>query len=125
MKQHPHLYVGLFTVPTRIILCVAPLNIFLNYLLGMRVASAVDHTHLKYLVWGPEPVRLGFIGAPIASSISYNLVSIASVIYGVFFVRKTAWHPITAKAFTDLGFITKLSIGGVGKQCAVLVGPKH
>ncbi|KIM54288.1 hypothetical protein SCLCIDRAFT_1222157 [Scleroderma citrinum Foug A] len=90
---------GLFTVPTRIILCVAPLNIFLNYL----------------LVWGPEPVRLGFIGAPIASSISYNLVSIASVIYGVFFVRKTAWHPITAKAFTDLGFITKLSIGGVGQ----------
>jgi len=68
------------------------------------------------IVWGPEPVRLGFIGAPIASSISYNLVSIASVIYGVFFVRKTAWHPITAKAFSDLGFMTKLSFGGVGKQ---------
>lgn len=70
------------------------------------------------LVWGPEPVRLGFIGAPIASSISYNLVFIASVIYGIFFVRKTAWHPITAKAFNDLGFLAKLSLGGVGKQYA-------
>ncbi|KAL4072169.1 MATE efflux family protein [Scleroderma citrinum] len=90
---------GLFTIPTRIILCVAPINIFLNYV----------------LVWGPQPARLGFIGAPIASSISYNLVSIASVIYGVFFVRKTAWHPITAKAFTNLGFLAKLSIGGVGQ----------
>ncbi|VDC07465.1 unnamed protein product [Peniophora sp. CBMAI 1063] len=60
---------GLFTVPTQIILVVAPLNAFLNWL----------------LVWGPAPFRLGFIGAPLASAISMNLVSLASIVYGVFF----------------------------------------
>lgn len=90
---------GLFTVPTRIILFVAPINILLTFL----------------FVWGPEPVRLGFTGAPIASSISYNLVSIASVIYGVFFVPRTAWHPLTTRAFTKLGFLARLSIGSVGQ----------
>ena len=36
---------------------VAPLNLGLNYL----------------LVWGPPAVRLGFIGAPLTTSISFNL----------------------------------------------------
>ncbi|KIK23952.1 hypothetical protein PISMIDRAFT_678674 [Pisolithus microcarpus 441] len=90
---------GLFTVPTRIILYLAPINIFLNYL----------------LVWGPEPFCLGFIGAPIAASISYNFVAIAFVVYGAFFVPRTAWHPITLRAFTNLGYLAKLSIGGIGQ----------
>ncbi|KIO11262.1 hypothetical protein M404DRAFT_127956 [Pisolithus tinctorius Marx 270] len=103
---------GLFTVPTRIILYVAPINIFLNYL----------------LVWGPEPFCLGFIGAPIATSISYNFVAVASVVYGVFFVPRTAWHPISVRAFTNLGYLSKLSIGGVGQLASSwwsweLVGP--
>ena len=37
---------------------------------------------------------IGFIGAPLASAISMNLVSLASIIYGVFFIPSTAWHPI-------------------------------
>lgn len=90
---------GLFTVPARIALVVAPINVLLNYL----------------LVWGPDSIRLGFIGAPIATSISYNLVSILSVIYGIYFVPKTAWHPLSAKAFTHLGFLAKLSAGSVGQ----------
>ncbi|KAI6147226.1 MATE efflux family protein [Pisolithus tinctorius] len=90
---------GLFTVPTRITLFIAPINIFLNCL----------------LVWGPEPFYLGFIGAPIAASISYNFVAVASVVYGVFFVPRTAWHPITVRAFTNLGYLAKLSFGGVGQ----------
>ncbi|KAI6112391.1 MATE efflux family protein [Pisolithus thermaeus] len=90
---------GLFTVPTRIILYLAPINIFLNYL----------------LVWGPEPFCLGFIGAPIAASISYNFVAIAFVVYGAFFVPRTAWHPITLRAFTNLGYLAKLSVGGIGQ----------
>jgi MATE family multidrug resistance protein len=36
---------------------VAPLNLGLNYL----------------LVWGPPAVRIGFIGAPLTTSISFNL----------------------------------------------------
>ena len=44
---------GLFTVPARIVMVVAPINALLNYL----------------LVWGPKPIRLGFIGAPIATAL--------------------------------------------------------
>ncbi|KIK96911.1 hypothetical protein PAXRUDRAFT_768490 [Paxillus rubicundulus Ve08.2h10] len=90
---------GLFAVPARTIVFVAPINMILNYL----------------LVWGPDSVRLGFIGAPIATSISYNLISIASVIYGLFFVEKTAWHPISTRCFTSLGVLAKLSVGSVGQ----------
>lgn len=36
---------------------VAPINLGVNYL----------------LVWGPDPIRLGFIGAPLTTAISYNL----------------------------------------------------
>jgi MATE family multidrug resistance protein len=45
---------GLFHAPTIVLLFVSPLNALLNWL----------------LVWGPDSVRLGFIGAPIASVIS-------------------------------------------------------
>ncbi|KIJ59880.1 hypothetical protein HYDPIDRAFT_161804 [Hydnomerulius pinastri MD-312] len=90
---------GLFAVPTRIIVAVAPINIFLNYL----------------LVWGPEPVRLGFIGAPIATAISYNLIAIAAVVYGVCFVERTAWHPISSKALTSLSYLAILSLGSIGQ----------
>ncbi|KIJ59881.1 hypothetical protein HYDPIDRAFT_117978 [Hydnomerulius pinastri MD-312] len=90
---------GLFAVPARIIIFVAPINILLNYL----------------LVWGPDSVRLGFIGAPIATSISYNLISIASVAYGLFFVERTAWHPISTRCFTSLGLLARLSVGSVGQ----------
>ncbi|KAH7921551.1 MATE efflux family protein [Leucogyrophana mollusca] len=93
---------GLFAVPTRIILVIAPINAVLNYI----------------LVWGPEPVRLGFIGAPIATAISFNLVSIASVAYGVFFVQKTAWHPISKRSFTSLGLLVQLGLGGVGQTAS-------
>ncbi|KIJ06711.1 hypothetical protein PAXINDRAFT_91598 [Paxillus involutus ATCC 200175] len=90
---------GLFAVPTRIILAVSPINIILNYL----------------LVWGPAPLRLGFIGAPIATAISYNLIAISSVVYGVCFVERTAWHPLSSKAFTSLGYLGMLGLGSAGQ----------
>ncbi|KAI0070551.1 MATE efflux family protein [Panus rudis PR-1116 ss-1] len=93
---------GLFDIPTRIILCVAPLNALLNWL----------------LVWGPEPIRLGFIGAPIATAISFNFISLASIIYGAFFVPKTAWHPISMRCFTSLGVIVQLGLAGVGQTAS-------
>jgi len=89
----------LFSIPTRILLVVTPINAFLNYI----------------LVWGPEPIRLGFIGAPLATAISFNLVSLLSIIYGIFFVPKTAWHPFSRKIFTGLGPLVRLSISGVGQ----------
>ncbi|KAG0697233.1 MATE efflux family protein [Suillus ampliporus] len=93
---------GLFAVPTRIILGVAPVNALLNYV----------------LVWGPEPVRIGFIGAPIATAISFNLISISSVIYGIFHVKRTAWHPISRRSFTGLGLLVRLGLAGVGQTAS-------
>ena len=90
---------GLFTVPTQVIFVVAPANALLNYL----------------LVWGPEPIRLGFIGAPIASAISFNLISILSLLYGIFWVPRTAWAPFSRRTFTSLGILVQLGLAGVGQ----------
>ncbi|PFH50484.1 hypothetical protein AMATHDRAFT_60888 [Amanita thiersii Skay4041] len=93
---------GLFAVPTRIIFVVAPINVVLNYL----------------LVWGPSAIRLGFIGAPIATAISFNLVSLASICYGVFFVPRTAWYPLSRRMFTSLGVLAQLGLSGVGQTAS-------
>ncbi|KAF5364360.1 hypothetical protein D9756_001113 [Leucocoprinus leucothites] len=90
---------NLFSIPTRVVMIVTPINALLNYV----------------LVWGPEPIRLGFIGAPLATAISFNLISILSIIYGIFFIPRTAWHPISMKIFTGLGVLTRLGMSGVGQ----------
>jgi multidrug resistance protein, MATE family len=66
-------------------------------------------------VWGPEPFALGFIGAPLATSISINLVSFCSILYGIFYVPNTAWHPICRKSFQNLGVLVKLGLASVGQ----------
>ncbi|KAI9510175.1 MATE efflux family protein [Russula earlei] len=93
---------GLFTVPTRIILVIAPINAILNY----------------FLVWGPKPFAIGFIGAPLATAISFNLISISSIVYGIFFVPSTAWHPFSRRSFTSLGVLVRLGMGGVGQTAS-------
>ncbi|PCH45028.1 MATE efflux protein [Wolfiporia cocos MD-104 SS10] len=93
---------GLFTVPTRIILVIAPINAVLNYL----------------LVWGPAPIRLGFIGAPIATALSFNLISLASIVYGIWFVPRTAWYPLSRRCFTSLGVLVHLGLAGVGQTAS-------
>lgn len=57
---------------------------------------------------------MGFKGAPLATAISFNIVSIASVVYGVVFVPKTAWHPISTRSFKGLGILVQLGMSGVG-----------
>ncbi|KAE9391407.1 MATE efflux family protein [Gymnopus androsaceus JB14] len=96
---------GLFSVPTRIIIVVAPINVLLNYI----------------LVWGPSPTRLGFIGAPIATSISYYLLTVSYLVYGVFWADRRAWYPITIHnlpsvfGWSHLGLLFKLGLAGVGQ----------
>lgn len=90
---------GRFAVPTRIIFVIAPINAVLNYL----------------LVWGPDPIRLGFIGAPIATAISLNLISFASLIYAIFIMPRTAWYPLSTRAFTNLGVLVSLGLAGTGQ----------
>ena len=67
------------------------------------------------LVWGPEPIRLGFIGAPIATAISFNLILLLSIIYGAFFTPHTAWYPLSRRMFTGLGVLVQLGLSGVGQ----------
>ena len=47
---------NLMNAPTIVIAIVAPINAVLNYM----------------LVWGPKWIRLGFIGAPLATACSFN-----------------------------------------------------
>ncbi|KAG5634975.1 hypothetical protein H0H81_000164 [Sphagnurus paluster] len=93
---------GLFAIPTQIIFIVAPINVVLNYL----------------LVWGPSQIRLGFIGAPIATAISFNLVSILSIAYGIIYVPRTAWYPLSRRMFTSLGVLVQLGLAGVGQTAS-------
>lgn len=65
-------------------------------------------------VWGPGPFRLGFIGAPIATAISFNLISLMSIIYGIFYTPAKAWYPLSRRMFTSLGILVQLGLSGVG-----------
>ncbi|KAF8839681.1 MATE efflux family protein [Paxillus ammoniavirescens] len=98
---------GLFDVPTRITLVVAPINVFLNWLFV-------------------HPLGLSFPGAPLATSLSFNLVSASSLLYGYFFTPRTAWSPITRKSLNPVtgqiwrgwGALARLGIAGVGQTAS-------
>jgi len=93
---------GQFSIPTRIVMSVAPINALLNYI----------------LVLSPTWLRLGFIGAPIATVISVNLISLLSALYGIFWVPKTAWHPLCRRSFSRLMVVTKLGAAGIGQTAS-------
>jgi len=67
------------------------------------------------LVWGPGPIRLGFIGAPIAIAISMNITSVLCLVYAIWFIPRTAWHPFSRRSFQSLGVVWKLGLAGVGQ----------
>lgn len=90
---------GLMHVPSLITGTIAPVNALLNWV----------------LVWGPEPIRLGFVGAPLATAISFNLISVCSVVYGVMYTPATAWHPIGRRSFRSLGTLLQLGLAGTGQ----------
>ncbi|KAG6817303.1 hypothetical protein H0H93_007345 [Arthromyces matolae] len=90
---------GLFSIQTQINLLVAPVNLLINFL----------------LVWGPPSTRIGFIGAPIATSISYILISIISIIYGIFFTSTDTWHPLSLKMFSNLSILFRLGLAGAAQ----------
>ncbi|KAG6812521.1 hypothetical protein H0H92_002412 [Tricholoma furcatifolium] len=93
---------GLFYIQTRIICIAAPVNILLTYL----------------LVWGPDPIRIGFIGAPIASSLSTWLISLVAFIHGAYLVPKTAWHPLSMSMFSNLGLLVRLGLSGIAQMAS-------
>ncbi|QRW23456.1 MATE efflux family protein [Rhizoctonia solani] len=86
-------------IPTIIMIFIAALNAFLSWL----------------LVWGPEPFRLGFIGAPIASSISFDLMAIIYIIHAYWINSSEAWHPINHLCFQELGKLFRLGLSSTGQ----------
>lgn len=84
------------TAPVLTLALAAPLNVVLNYL----------------LVWGPDSIRLGFIGAPLATAISMNAMFLVSIAYAIFFVPRDAWGGFSWDMFRDLGLNVKLGLAG-------------
>ncbi|KAJ3770568.1 multidrug Oligosaccharidyl-lipid polysaccharide flippase [Lentinula raphanica] len=105
---------GLFSIPTKIGTIVAGTNVLLTGALGMSLAP--------YL-------HLGFDGAPLATSISYNLVALGSAFWGWRIEdydnfcdneMRPAWHPLSMRALhpTGLGTLLTLGLGGVGQTAS-------
>ncbi|CAE6504877.1 unnamed protein product [Rhizoctonia solani] len=90
---------GIMHAQTIVMAFIAPANLFFNWL----------------LVWGPPSFRLGFIGAPIASSISFTLSAAIYVGYTYFFVSRKAWHPIGRQTIQGLGTLYRLGLSGTGQ----------
>lgn len=91
---------GKYNVPTVVIFFVAPFNVFCNWL----------------LVWGPFPaIRLGFVGAPLATACSYNLEALLFIAYACLSADKRAWPGFSfGQAFSKLGTCFTLGMAGIG-----------
>lgn len=88
---------GLMHAPTIVLIFVSPLNAITNYL----------------LVWGPESIRLGFIGAPLASALSMWLMAVLCFFQCVLGPRD-AWDGFTTAAFKWDGVKPVLYLGFAG-----------
>ena len=47
-----------------------------------------------HTVWGPAPFNVGYIGAPLSTAISFNLIALATAVYIWLYDPRTAWHPL-------------------------------
>lgn len=87
----------IFNASTYILLLVAPLNFCLNWL----------------LVWHPV-YGLGYIGAPIAVSITYWLSSVFMLLYVLFIEGRECWNGLDiSKAFSNWKPMLDLALPGV------------
>ncbi|CAE6427929.1 unnamed protein product [Rhizoctonia solani] len=86
-------------IPTIIMTFIAAVNALLNWL----------------LVWGPEPIRLGFIGAPIASSISFDLMALIYIVHAYFINSPEARHPMNYLCLQELGKLFRLGLSSTGQ----------
>lgn len=88
---------GLMRPPTFVVCIVAPINIVLNYV----------------LVWLPAPIGRGFIGAPLASAISMDLMGLLLLVYSVIWAPKDAWCGLSRDVFRNWGINISLGISGI------------
>lgn len=92
---------GLMQAPTLVLFIVSPINALLNWL----------------FVWGPENVRFGFVGAPMASVISMWLMFILGAMQ-CYIAPRIAWDGWSTRAFTGLKPILQLGTAGTFAMCA-------
>lgn len=87
----------IFNASTYILAVVVPLNYVLNWL----------------LVWNPT-TALGFVGAPIAISISYWITALLMLAYAVFVDGKRCWNGFcVSEVFSGWSPILKLALPGI------------
>ena len=92
---------------------VAFINVFLNWFFGALMVLPLNSL-LKTYITIVYPLKLSFEGAQIATALSFNLVSLASILYGYFFVPRTAWAPIGRGVWASWGVLSRLSMAGIG-----------
>lgn len=85
---------GLFQATTYVLLLVAPLNVFLLWL----------------LVWRME---LGFVGAPIAVAITENLLPVFLFLYVRFVDGSQCWGGFSRRAFANWWVMVRLALPGM------------
>ncbi|BGP42920.1 ethionine resistance protein [Rhodotorula kratochvilovae] len=90
---------GLMLAPVLALVVAAPLNILLNWL----------------LIWGPiDALNIGFVGAPIATTISLNVMFLVMLAYALLKAPRDAWGGISKDVFAGLGLNMRLGISGIG-----------
>ncbi|CAI5756787.1 unnamed protein product [Candida verbasci] len=89
---------GIFEASTGILFISAPINIFLSW----------------FLVWN-ERFGVGFIGASIATSINFWLMSILLILYVKYIDGSKCWYGLGSvqELFSDWGIMIQLAIPGV------------
>lgn len=122
--------IGLIHLPTTIACVIAPLNVALNFILGRRwfvLADIEVGSTFHCLVWGPGPFsrfRLGFIGAPIASGISRNLMAVTYLVHGWLYAPPEPWSPLTRENIPRildpkaLGLLFRLGCAGIAQTAS-------
>lgn len=89
---------GLMSASTVILFVVSPFSAVLNYL----------------TVWGPDSIRLGFIGAPLASAIS-NWLMFFLAVGQCYIAPRTAWGGFSlSSALKPVNIVPCLSLGFYG-----------
>jgi MATE family multidrug resistance protein len=86
---------GLMTPPAVAIAIIAPVNILLQWL----------------LVWGPGAI--GFLGAPLATAISFTGMALVTALYCYLYAPRTCWAGFDKEALRNLGPNLKLGFAGV------------
>jgi MATE family multidrug resistance protein len=85
--------------PVIALVVAAPFNLLCNYL----------------LVSGPiDALRLGFIGAPLSTLISINIMFIVLLVYAILRAPRKAWGGVSWACVQDLTLNVKLGLAGVG-----------